>query len=155
MLNQGSFLSGPCKKITISWQCSWRWTFFDNTKFWLKIQECCARGRYQGKAHVITSHRYCGMQLLVPALDTCFWHKNPQIILDIELVMRSTVYLIIILSREYVLWSLFGLILFLQNILSGHWDGAGSRNPSSVKTKTYISYIINPMAADNLMNLTT
>ena len=35
------------------------------------------RSRYQGQGQVITSHRICGMKLLVPALDACFWHNTP------------------------------------------------------------------------------
>ena len=45
----------------------------------LSIDECCARSRYQGQSHVITSHRYCGMKSLAPVLDTCFWHNTPQL----------------------------------------------------------------------------
>ena len=29
----------------------------------------------EGQGQVITSHSYFGMQSLVPALDTCFWHN--------------------------------------------------------------------------------
>ena len=43
------------------------------------IEECCARNRYQGQGQVITSHIICGMQLLVPAPDTCFWHNTTQL----------------------------------------------------------------------------
>ena len=37
----------------------------------------CARSSYQGQGQFITSYRYCGMELLVPALDKCFWIANP------------------------------------------------------------------------------
>ena len=33
--------------------------------------------RCQGQEQAVTSHRYCGMQLLVLALDTCFCHVTP------------------------------------------------------------------------------
>ena len=33
----------------------------------------------QVRGQVITSHRYCGMWLLVPALGTCFWHTTSQV----------------------------------------------------------------------------
>ena len=36
----------------------------------------CARNRYQGRWQVISFHGICGMQLLVPALVTCFWSTN-------------------------------------------------------------------------------
>ena len=39
-------------------------------------EECCTRSRYQGQGQVITSHRLCGMLLLVPALDICLWHSS-------------------------------------------------------------------------------
>ena len=32
--------------------------------------------KYQGQVQVITSHRYCGMWLLVPTLGTYFWHTK-------------------------------------------------------------------------------
>ena len=32
--------------------------------------------RYQGQGYVITSHIIYGMQLRVPALDTCIWHNT-------------------------------------------------------------------------------
>ena len=37
----------------------------------------CARNRYQGQ--VLTSH-ICGMSLLAPALDICYWHNTPDIL---------------------------------------------------------------------------
>ena len=40
--------------------------------------------RYQGQGQIITSHKYCGILFLVPALDTCFWHTNPHICEQIE-----------------------------------------------------------------------
>ena len=43
------------------------------------FEDLCARSRYQGQGQVITSHRYCGMQLLNHALDNCFWHTRPRI----------------------------------------------------------------------------
>ena len=39
------------------------------------------RSRYQGQGQIITSHKYCGMYLLFPALDTCFWHRSPHMYL--------------------------------------------------------------------------
>ena len=45
----------------------------------LGYADLCARSMYQEQKQIILSHRYCGMQLLVPALDTCFWHPNPDI----------------------------------------------------------------------------
>ena len=44
----------------------------------LMFQECCAIDRYQGQGQVITSHIYCGIWLLVPAIDTCFWYNTPR-----------------------------------------------------------------------------
>ena len=41
--------------------------------------DLCVRSRYQGQGQVIIFHRYCGMQLLVPGLDTCFWHTGHHI----------------------------------------------------------------------------
>ena len=40
------------------------------------IRDLPAWSRCQGQGQVITSHRYCGVQLLVPDLDTCFWHTG-------------------------------------------------------------------------------
>ena len=37
----------------------------------------CDRKRYHGQGQVITLHSICGIQLLLPALDSCFWHKAP------------------------------------------------------------------------------
>ena len=39
-----------------------------------------ARCRHHWQGQVITPHNICGMQLLDPALDTCFWHTSPQLI---------------------------------------------------------------------------
>ena len=44
------------------------------------VMELWARSTYQGHGQVITSHRYCGMKLFVPVLDTCFWHTSPFIV---------------------------------------------------------------------------
>ena len=38
--------------------------------------DLCARSRYQGQGKVIISHRDWGMLLLVPSLDTYFWHTH-------------------------------------------------------------------------------
>ena len=35
-------------------------------------EECCVGSGHQGQGQTITSYIYCGMLLLVPALDTCF-----------------------------------------------------------------------------------
>ena len=35
--------------------------------------------RILNKGQVITDRSIFGMQLLVPALDTCFWHKSPHL----------------------------------------------------------------------------
>ena len=42
-------------------------------------EDSCARNSFLRQGQVIASHRYCGTQLLVPALDTCFWHTRPHI----------------------------------------------------------------------------
>ena len=39
---------------------------------------------YQGQGQVITSHNICGMQILFPALDTCFWNNTPDIAVYME-----------------------------------------------------------------------
>ena len=39
-------------------------------------QEYCTRSRYQGQGELVTSHRDCGMWLLVPAIYTCLWHTT-------------------------------------------------------------------------------
>ena len=41
------------------------------------IVDSCARSRYKGQVETITSHNICGMYLIVPALDTFFWHTVP------------------------------------------------------------------------------
>ena len=48
-------------------------------KFCSWYQESCVRSRYQIQGQLITSHRYCGMQLLFPALDTRLWLETPHI----------------------------------------------------------------------------
>ena len=40
----------------------------------------CVKSRYQGQGQVITSHRICGMQLFIFALDTCFWYNTPHMV---------------------------------------------------------------------------
>ena len=35
-------------------------------------------GRCLEQGQVITSHNICGMKLIFPVLDTCFWHISPQ-----------------------------------------------------------------------------
>ena len=37
----------------------------------------CARSKYQGKGQLIAS--FCGIQLLVPAPDTCLWRIRPMV----------------------------------------------------------------------------
>ena len=39
----------------------------------------CTRGRYHGQEQVISSHICCGIQLLLAALHTCFWHTIPSL----------------------------------------------------------------------------
>ena len=41
--------------------------------------ECCVKSGYQGQGHVITSQGISGMQLLVPDLETSFWHTTPEL----------------------------------------------------------------------------
>ena len=53
--------------------------FISNWKRKIKLcahQDCCTRSRYQGQGQLITFHGYYGMQLLVPAIDICFWHNT-------------------------------------------------------------------------------
>ena len=38
------------------------------------IRSVVSEANIKGRGHVIASHIYCGVQFLVPALDTCFWH---------------------------------------------------------------------------------
>ena len=38
--------------------------------------ELYAKNRYRGQGQAITSSWYCRMKLIVPAFDTCFWHKG-------------------------------------------------------------------------------
>ena len=44
------------------------------------ICEPLCQKHYQGQGQVITSHRHCGMWLLVPALDTSFWHTSHHVL---------------------------------------------------------------------------
>ena len=53
-------------------------TLFDIDLLLLIFDECCARSIHQGQGQVITSHSTYGTWLLVPALDTCFWHSTNQ-----------------------------------------------------------------------------
>ena len=42
-------------------------------------EECSNRSGYQGQGQVITSSSICEIILFVPTLDTCFWHKAPDV----------------------------------------------------------------------------
>ena len=42
-------------------------------------EECSNRSGHQGQGQVITSSSICEIRLLVPTLDTCFWHKAPDV----------------------------------------------------------------------------
>ena len=39
-------------------------------------EDFCARRRYQGQGQSIISHGICGIWLIVPALDTSYWHTR-------------------------------------------------------------------------------
>ena len=54
---------------------------FADGKFLCSVIICGLVGRKQGKGQVITSYRYCGVQLLLPTLDTCFWETCPHMLL--------------------------------------------------------------------------
>ena len=46
--------------------------------------DLCVWSRYQRQGQVITSHRNCGMQLLVLALDTRFkWQYSPRLVCEV------------------------------------------------------------------------
>ena len=66
---------------------------------------CCDRSRYQGQGEVITSHTYYGMQLLIPAFDTCFWHNTPHKMFS----FRQCQYMI---HHEYSTPSLHEIVIF-------------------------------------------
>ena len=84
-------------------------------------EDLCARSRYQGQGQVITSHSICGMLLLVPALDTCFWYASPQLYLP-----NVTQGLYSLSSKTYyrkMVWSLkavrLGVMIISLLILTG------------------------------------
>ena len=53
---------------------SWHWWFETQSRpLWCHCND-------QGQRWVITSHRYCVMCFLFPALDTCFWHTSPHMV---------------------------------------------------------------------------
>ena len=69
-INHNHYIS--CYLILNFHQCWWG-------LYIVTYQECCVRSRYQGQGQVITSHSICGMWLLVPALDSCFWNNTHDI----------------------------------------------------------------------------
>ena len=63
------------KNISIWWRHHTDQTLHSQNN--LTYVDSYCRSVHQGQGQVITSHSICGMQLLVPALDTCFWHTSP------------------------------------------------------------------------------
>ena len=57
----------------------WRSNGLRHSNVGLWNEDLCARSMYQGLEQVITSYTICGIWLLVPAIDTSFWHRSPQI----------------------------------------------------------------------------
>ena len=54
-----------CIYASLRWQW-WRWM-------------CDATIRHRGHGQVITFHKYCGIWVIVPHHDVCFWHDTPHI----------------------------------------------------------------------------
>ena len=57
----------------------------------------------------------CGMQLLIPAWDTCFWHQSPQLTIDV----RSRLYQVnnkVVLHNEVPAAKLEHLYIYIYEI---------------------------------------
>ena len=50
----------------------------DRSPLMARYADLCVTNRYQGQGQIITFHICCGMYVLAPALNTCFWLTSPQ-----------------------------------------------------------------------------
>ena len=92
---------------------------------------------------------------------SAFWNEKPPMIIFLALYITWHCSQFVFIPSG-VLWfqlTFDVLIFFLKNdrnkfvfsIISWRWDGGGSNNPSSWKTRTPSSYIVNTIAADGLV----
>ena len=59
---------------------------------------------HNGHGQVMASHSICGMQLLVPSLDTCFWHASLHMIMAILKLYMHVEVIGLETSPYWVIW---------------------------------------------------
>ena len=94
---------GSCLNYPHSINSSWCLRLND-----LTCEDLCARRRYQEQGQVITSHGFCGMLLLIPALDACLWHTCPIYLTCVwlEPLLLPEAYLFIFIYLLSIPWNL-------------------------------------------------
>ena len=95
----------------------------------VSIEECCARNRYQGQGQVITSSRYCGISLFVPATDTSFGNNTPELY-DNIVKWNKIKHNCFEMSRFYFLKSIVGSAIMCIAVAFPQTSSGGARELS-------------------------